>query len=211
MKDKIPIRKTILPYHIDRPFGNAAKYSAKEHGYMGTFFRLRYLTRLLIDYIYQKWAKFIPVNSIRINLHRKRGVKIGKNVMIGPDVVIDDLFPNFVIIEDGVSLAGWNIILTHNKPYFYFRNVSESFAAPVRIKKNAWLASGSVILPGITVGEGSIIAVGAVVTKDVPPMVLVGGVPAKIIRDLSKELRDNYSKQEFEKIMNERKKMGFKD
>jgi acetyltransferase-like isoleucine patch superfamily enzyme len=56
--------------------------------------------------------------------------------------------------------------------------------APVRIKRNAWICTGASILPGVTVGAGSIVAAGAVVTRDVPDGVLVMGVPARVIRHL---------------------------
>ena len=60
--------------------------------------------------------------------------------------------------------------------------------APVIIKKNAWIAINVTILPGVTVGEGSIVAGGSVVTKDVPPFCMVGGAPAKVIREF--EMKD---------------------
>lgn len=52
---------------------------------------------------------------------------------------------------------------------------------PIQINKNAWIASGAIILGGVTIGEGSVVAAGAVVDKDVPPFAIVGGVPAKVI------------------------------
>ncbi|MEO8695711.1 MAG: DapH/DapD/GlmU-related protein [Acidimicrobiales bacterium] len=55
---------------------------------------------------------------------------------------------------------------------------------PIRIGHGAWLASRSVILPGVEVGDGAIVAAGAVVTQSVPPNVLVAGVPAKVVREL---------------------------
>ena len=55
---------------------------------------------------------------------------------------------------------------------------------PVRIGDGAWLASRAVVLPGVTVGEGAIVAAGAVVTRSVEPHTLVGGVPARLIRHL---------------------------
>ncbi len=58
--------------------------------------------------------------------------------------------------------------------------------APVMIKKNAWIAIGAIVLPGVTIGDGSIVAAGAVVTKDVPPHCMVGGVPARIIKNFEK-------------------------
>ena len=53
------------------------------------------------------------------------------------------------------------------------------------INDEVWIGCGAIILPGVTVGKGAVIASGAVVTKDVPPMTLVGGVPAKIIKNYS--------------------------
>ena len=125
---------------------------------------------------------------MRVKLHKWRGVKIGKNVMIGPQVVIDDVYPNFVVIEDGVSLAANDYILTHSKPLEYHQHLTESYVAPVIIKKNAWIAISVTILPGVTVGEGSIVAAGSVVTKDVPPFCMVAGAPAKVIREF--EMKD---------------------
>jgi len=103
-------------------------------------------------------------------------------------VTIDDVYPNFVIIEDGVSIAGQNFILTHNKPLEYHKHLSEALLGPVVIKKNAWIAIGVIILPGVTIGEGAIIASGSVVTKDVPSNSLVGGVPAKLLKEF--EMKD---------------------
>jgi maltose O-acetyltransferase len=63
----------------------------------------------------------------------------------------------------------------------------EVLVAPVIIGDGAWLASRVTILPGVTVGNGSIVAAGAVVTHDVPPNTLVAGVPARVVRDLPEE------------------------
>lgn len=60
----------------------------------------------------------------------------------------------------------------------------ESFVAPVVIKKNTWIGTGAIVLLGVTIGEGSVVAAGSVVTKDVPSRSIVDGVPAKFIRNL---------------------------
>jgi acetyltransferase-like isoleucine patch superfamily enzyme len=182
MKDYIEIKRQPLPNHKERPFLEAWKRTAKEHGYTGFLSRTRFLYRRSMDYFLQVISRIVPYSGMRVRLHRMRGVKIGKNVHLGPLVTIDDVYPNFVIIEDGVSIAGQNFILTHNKPLEYHKHLSEAFLGPVIIKKNAWIAIGVIILPGVTIGEGSIVASGAVVSKDVPPHTLVGGIPAKVLK-----------------------------
>ena len=137
-------------------------------------------------------------------LQRWRGVSIGKNVHIGTYVNMDLPYPYFVVVEDGVSLAGSIDIVAHNKPLEYHKNVSESYVAPVVIRKNAWVAVGATILPGVEIGEGAIVAAGSIVNKDVPPMVMVAGAPAKVVKDFSEKLRGNYSEEEFETLMKNR-------
>ena len=188
MKDFLPLIKQPLPNHVERPFFEALKHTAKEHGYTGFMAKTRFLCRRFTDYFLQYVSRLVPYSGLRVKLHRLRGVKIGKGVHIGPLVTIDDVYPNFVIIEDGVSIAGQNFILTHSKPLEFHKNLSESVLAPVHIKKNAWVAIGVIILPGVTIGEGAICASGSVVTKDVPPFTLVGGVPAKVLKEF--EMKD---------------------
>ena len=56
--------------------------------------------------------------------------------------------------------------------------------APIRVGNDVWIGANATVLPGVTVGDGAVIAAGAVVTRDVPPMTVVGGVPAKIIKHI---------------------------
>jgi acetyltransferase-like isoleucine patch superfamily enzyme len=188
MKDYLELKRQPLPNHVERSFFKAWKFTAREHGYTGLLGMPRFLYRRAMDHFLQVISRVVPYSGIRVRLHRMRGVKIGKNAHIGPMVTIDDVYPNFVVIEDGVSLAGQIYILTHNKPLEYHKHLSEAFLGPVIIKKNAWIAIGVIILPGVTIGEGSIVASGAVVAKDVPPHTMVGGIPAKIIREF--EMKD---------------------
>jgi acetyltransferase-like isoleucine patch superfamily enzyme len=53
---------------------------------------------------------------------------------------------------------------------------------PITIKDNVWIATGAMVLPGVTIGEGAVVAAGAVVTKDVDDWMVVGGNPAKVIK-----------------------------
>lgn len=89
-----------------------------------------------------------------------------------------------VIIGANCAIGNYTLIMDTD-----FHNVSDhtqpAQSAPVVIEDNVWLAARVTILKGVRIGQGAVVATGAVVTRDVPPFTLVGGVPAKIIRSLN--------------------------
>ena len=108
--------------------------------------------------------------------------KIGKGVFINFNCTILDL--GGVTIEDGVLIAPNVSLLSEGHPF----SAAERHALipkSVHIKKNAWIGAGATILQGVTVGENSIVAAGAVVSRDVPGNVIVGGIPAKVIKEIT--------------------------
>ena len=188
-KGYLKLKYRSLPNHVERSFFKALRKSAREHQYSGFLSVSRFFLRRLFNHILHVISKIVPYSGLRILLHKLRGVKIGRRVHIGPSVSIDDVYPNYVIIEEGVSIAGLNFILTHSKPLDFHSKLSDSFVAPVVIKENAWIAIGVIILPGITIGKGSIIASGSVVTANIPDNVFAGGCPAKVLKQF--ELDEN--------------------
>jgi acetyltransferase-like isoleucine patch superfamily enzyme len=141
--------------------------------------KLRVILRRLITLILQDIAFFAPW-PMRAYLHRARGVKIGKDVFLGSLVVLDDAYPEYITIEDHVQVSAGAKILAHDSS---FNNVFEgrlpTYIGSVVIKQHAYIGSGALILPGVTVGERAIVGAGAVVTSDVPARTVVVGVPAK--------------------------------
>lgn len=113
----------------------------------------------------------------------RRNLKIGLMCYINSGCLFDALAP--IDIGDGVSF-GHEVLITTSAHRIGMpdRRAGRVEPRPVRIGHGAWLASRAVILPGVEVGDGAIVAAGAVVTKSVPPNVLVGGAPARIIREL---------------------------
>ena len=112
----------------------------------------------------------------------------GRNIHFGKGVFINDCChfqdQGGIFIGDHV-LIGHNVVLAtvdHDLDPESRRN----HYAPIRIEKNAWIGSGAVITKGVTIGYGAVVAAGAVITKDVPEMTVVGGVPGRILRDLKK-------------------------
>ena len=105
-------------------------------------------------------------------------VKFGKGVFINHSAILSA--SGGIEFEDGVSIAPGVRIATINHD-FNQRHSIYSYGK-VTIKKNAWIGMNVTIVPGVTIGEYAVVAAGAVVTKDVPPYAVVGGVPAKVIK-----------------------------
>ena len=134
-KGYLKLKYRSLPNHVERSFFKALRKSAREHQYSGFLSVSRFFLRRLFNHILHVISKIVPYSGLRILLHKLRGVKIGRRVHIGPSVSIDDVYPNYVIIEEGVSIAGLNFILTHSKPLDFHSKLSDSFVAPVVIKE----------------------------------------------------------------------------
>ncbi|MCJ7635679.1 acyltransferase [Candidatus Bathyarchaeota archaeon] len=178
------VNKTDTPYTKVGPLPDRFRESAAEHGYNTLWGRIKYSFRFIANFYLNLLAMFMPYSGLRVFLHKLRGVKIGKNVLIGFNVTIDNIYPDLITIEDGASLAGNNLILAHSKPLEYHKHILKSYAGPVVIKKNAWVTVGVIVLAGVTIGEGSIITANSVVNEDIPPNCIDAGNPAKLIKRL---------------------------
>jgi acetyltransferase-like isoleucine patch superfamily enzyme len=186
MKYKLEIRKHDISYFESDNLWNTLQRSARQHGFFGFWNTLYFSFWAAIDYVLLTLAMYCPIPpNVRIWIHRIRGVKIGNDSLIGLDVLLDNVFPNFIKIGNNVSIAGRNYVLCHSNPYSHFYPNLESYVAPVVIEDHAWIAVGAIILPGVTIGKGSIVMAGAVVTENVAPYTVVGGIPAKFIKNVS--------------------------
>ena len=88
-----------------------------------------------------------------------------------------------IIIEDNVLIGPKVNLVTENHPLDPADRKS-LVCQSIVVKYNAWIGAAATILPGVTIGENAVVAAGAVVTSDVPPNTVVGGVPAKVIKTL---------------------------
>jgi acetyltransferase-like isoleucine patch superfamily enzyme len=136
------------------------------------------------NWFLERFASIAPVPSWRVMFHRWRGVRIGKNVYIGYDVIFDRIYPEMIVIEDFVEIGDRSIISAHSRGSLILRDVYKREVKGVQIKRGAWIMPGCIIVPGVSIGELAVIATGAVVTKSVPDKQLFAGVPAKFVKEL---------------------------
>ena len=110
-----------------------------------------------------------------------KNIKLGTNVFINSGCCFQD--QGGIEIGDGCLIGHQVVIATLNHDFDPSKR-AEMTAKKVVLGKNVWVGSHATILPGVTVGDGSIIAAGAVVTKDVPERCIAAGVPARVIKTL---------------------------
>lgn len=148
------------------------------------FFRKLKAT-LLMGYGWIVFKKKVPVLGF-FKVENPRNVELGNNVGINSGVYI--LAHNKIKIGDNVVLSANCMIIDTGLDVSQF---ATRFPVPhiesfVEIKEYVWVGAGAIILPGVTIGERSIIAAGSIVTKDVPAYSVVAGNPAKVIQKLNK-------------------------
>ena len=133
-------------------------------------------------------TKQMPIYQLRSAMLRWCGYAVGKDVSVGEDLlIIDELSDRgMVTIGDRVAISPRVTLVVSSRP-----NSSRIAPyvpvdhGPIAIENDAWIGTGVVILPNVTIGEGSVVAANSAVTKNVKPYTIVGGSPAKMIREVS--------------------------
>jgi acetyltransferase-like isoleucine patch superfamily enzyme len=141
-------------------------------------------------------VQLIFSNSIRLSFYRKNGMKVGINtnifrkcflqslsgITIGNNCIIGFCCRlngrGIITIGNNVNIASETIMETGSHDFI----TNEAVYKPITVKNNVHIYTRSMILQGVTIGEGAIVAAGSVVTRDVPPFAIVAGVPARFVR-----------------------------
>lgn len=148
---------------------------------MGRFFwRLR-------KKILKRWARNSFFPGWRVSLLRACGFTIGAQVYIADELVIAEELEDRgnLTLGDRVSIAPRvTFVLSSHPNDSRIRPFAPVARAPIVVEADVWIGAGVVVLPGVTIGRGAIIGANSVVTKDVPPLTIVGGIPARTIRTL---------------------------
>jgi len=140
------------------------------------------------NYLWRNWflgnlVRIAPRGVINV-LHRWRGVRLGSDCFIDPAAILETAYPENITIGNDVRVTAGAIIMTHIKPPHYLRDQGHVpvVIAPVVLEDHCFIGVNAVVMPGVTVGRAAVVASGAVITADVPPLTMVGGNPARVIK-----------------------------
>ncbi len=118
------------------------------------------------------WGKHIYAN-FNLTMVDDTGIYVGDNTMFGPNVVL--------------ATAGHPILPE-------LREKGCQYNVPIHIGKNCWLGAGVIVLPGVTIGDNTVVGAGSVVTKDLPANVVAVGNPCRVLREIGEHDREYYFK-----------------
>jgi len=127
-----------------------------------------------------------PMHRVEIGVWGREagqgGIRIGRAVLMSPGARLSA--SDHIDIGDGAMLANGVYITDSDWHTVYDRTVRASEPTPVSIGRNVWLGDHATVLKGVSVGENSVVAARAVVTRDVPANVIVAGNPARVVKEL---------------------------
>lgn len=142
----------------------------------------------IINFLRYRFRKFL-MEEITIEDHIKRGMKVGENCSIMDGSTFDYGHCNLISIGNNVTIAPQAYLLAHDASTK--RDLGYTKIGRIEIKDNVFIGARALVMPGVTVGENSIVAAGAVVTKDVPSNSVVAGNPAKVICSKNEYINKN--------------------
>ena len=158
----------------------ALKLTAELNGQYHTMEEIRELfSKIIGKPVDPSFALFPPFHT-----DCGKNITVGKHVFINMGCKFQD--QGGITIDDG-ALIGHNVVLATLNHDINPDLRHSMIPKPIFIGKNVWVGSNSVILPGVTIGDGAIIAAGSVVNRDVPEKTIVGGIPAKFIKEIQQE------------------------
>lgn len=185
--------KLSLTYRFLRFIG--LNYSEEEYGQISLWKVIKrviktYKDGFLLRFFMDSWilAPFEP-RKLRPWVLRKIGAKVGRNVFVGSKVWIDSGHADMLILEDHVHIAGECTLLCHQRNLSNYC-IGDDYAklgykvANIHLKKGCLIGQRTMVMPGVTIGEGAIVGAYSLVTKDIPAWTIATGRPAKVVKKI---------------------------
>ena len=186
-------KKLSLTYRFLRTIG--LNYSEEEYGQVnfftvvGKFFKNPY--HALLQSM-MNWVIFEPIapRLFRPWLLRRMGAKVGKDVFIGDRVVFDLGHADLISVDDYAHITGGCRLLCHQRDLSNY-HIGDNAAlcgyklGKITIGKGVMIGMTTMIMPGVSIGDGAIIGAGSLVTKDIPAWTFATGRPAKVVKQIT--------------------------
>ena len=185
--------KLSLTYRLLRKLG--FNYSEEEYGQVS----LWRVIKQFCGNIYRKrlekimdWPLLEPVcpRKLRPWLLKKMGCHVGKNVFVGDYVRVDKNHANLIFIDDYAHITAGCRLLCHQRDLSHY-HVGDNAAdcgyrlGEIHIGKGVMIGMESMIMPGVTIGDGAIVGAMSLVTKDIPPYTIATGQPARVVKAIT--------------------------
>lgn len=191
-------KKLSLTFRMLRLLG--LNYSEEEYGQVSLWNVIKrvvktYRDGFLLKYMMNSWLLSpISPRKLRPWVLRKIGCKVGKDVFIGDSVKVDSGHADLIYIGDHAHITGGCRLLCHQRDLSNYYVGDDAAKLPYRlgeihIGKGCMIGMESMIMPGVTIGEGAIVGAFSLVTKDIPAWTIATGRPAKVVKQIPH--RDN--------------------
>ena len=185
--------KLSLTYRILRAIG--LNYSEEEYGQVSLWLVIKRVNKTYRDAFLLKYfmnsVLLSPISprKLRPLILKRIGCKVGKDVFIGSNLWIDSGHADMIILEDHVHIAGECTLLCHQRNLSNYHQ-GDDYAKlaynikSIHLKKGCLIGQRTMVMPGVTIGEGAIVGAYSLVTKDIPAWTIATGRPAKVVRQI---------------------------
>lgn len=186
-------KKLSATYKMLRRLG--LNYSEEEYGQVSlwrVFKRVckNYRDAFLLKYFMNSWLlNPLAPRKVRPWVLKKIGCHVGKDIFVGDNVRIDSGHTDLIYIGDHAHITGGCRLLCHQRDLRNYRKGDDAAKLPYRlgeihIGKGVMIGMESLIMPGVTIGDGAIVGAYSLVTKDIPAWTIATGRPAKVVKEI---------------------------
>ena len=186
-------KKYSFAYRTLRKLG--FNYSEGEYGQVSMWQVIKRVLRtyrcsFFLKFFMNSWllSPFLP-RRVRPWVLKKIGCHVGKNIFVGDNVRIDGGHAELIYIDDHAHITGGCRLLCHQRDLFHYCKGDDAAKLPykigeIHIGKGVMIGMESLIMPGVTIGDGAIVGAFSLVTKDIPAWTIATGRPAKVVKQI---------------------------
>ena len=187
------MKKLSTTYKILRKLG--LNYSEEEYGQISPWQVLKrvyktYRDSFLLKFVMNSWLlNPMAPRKVRPWVLKKIGCHVGKDIFVGDNVRIDSGHADLIYIGDHAHVTGGCRLLCHQRNLLHYCKGDDAAKLPyklgeIHIGKGVMIGMESLIMPGVTIGDGAIIGAYSLVTKDIPAWTIAMGRPAKVVKEI---------------------------